>query len=289
MKIRKAVIPAAGFGTRFLPFTKELPKEMIPIIDTPTIDYIVDEAINAGIEEVILILSAHKKAIEKYFQTNQELEEFLIEHNKTNELNLVKKISNKVKVKVVIQDEQKGLGHAVLCAKELVNGEDFAVLLGDDVTVSEYPVIKQLIDAYTLTNSTVVGIQEVKLEDISKYGSIKYNDKVNENIFKVESMVEKPKPEAAPSALAVLGRYVLTNKIFELLEKQTAGVGGEIQLTDAINNLTQYENVYGCKFTGKRFDVGNPLGYLEATVDFAMSRNDTKNKMKEIIKKYSNV
>lgn len=289
MKIRKAVIPAAGFGTRFLPFTKELPKEMIPIIDTPTIDYIVDEAINAGIEEVILILSNHKKSIEKYFQTNQDLEDFLIKNNKINELNLVKRISNKVKVKVVIQDEQKGLGHAVLCAKELVNGEDFAVLLGDDVTVSEYPVIKQLIDAYDLTNSTVVGIQEVSLEDISKYGSIKYNSKINDNIFKVESMVEKPKPEVAPSTLAVLGRYVLTNKIFEFLEKQTAGVGGEIQLTDAINNLAQYESVYGCKFSGKRFDVGNPLGYLEATVDFAMSRIDTIDKMKEIIKKYSDV
>lgn len=286
MLIKKAVIPAAGFGTRFLPYTKEVPKELIPIIDKPAIEYVVDEAVASGIEEVILVLSDHKETVQKYFQSNVELEEFLISNNKIEELDLVRKVANKVKIKVAIQSVQLGLGHAVLAARELVGDDDFAVLLGDDITVCDKPVIKQLIDVYEKTNSTVVAIREVQTEDISKYGSIRFLCKDDENTFKIDYMVEKPNPKYAPSNLAVLGRYVLKNKIFDVLEVQTPGIGGEIQLTDAINNLIKYQDVYGYKFEGKRFDVGNPIGYLETIVDFALNREDTKEQFKKILKKY---
>ena len=286
MQIKKAVIPAAGFGTRFLPFTKEVPKELIPIIDKPAIEIIVDEALSSGIEEIILVLSSHKKLVRKYFETNDELESFLEKNGKTEELELVRSISRKAKIKVAIQDEQKGLGHAVLCAKEYIGCDDFAVLLGDDITVCDKPVIKQLIDVYNKTQSTVVALREVSTEDIKKYGSVKYDYKLDDETFKIDYMVEKPNPAHAPSNIAVLGRYVLTNKIFDVLKDQTPGIGNEIQLTDAINNLISHQDVYGYKFHGERFDVGTPIGYLEALVYYALNRDDVKDDFQNILKKY---
>lgn len=287
MKINKAVIPAAGFGTRFLPFSKEVPKELIPIIDKPAIHYVVEEAIQAGISEIILVLSEEKKIVQDYFKSNKRLEEFLKSKGKTHELELIQSISNKIKVKVAIQEEQKGLGHAVLCAKEHVGNDDFAVLLADDITTSDKPVIKQLIETYDKTSSTVVALREVETDEIKNYGSIKYDYKLDDKTFKIDYMVEKPDPMKAPSNLAVLGRYVLTNKIFDVLETQTPGIGGEIQLTDAINNLISHQEVYGYNFDGKRFDVGNPIGYLEAVVDYALNRDDIKEEFRNILKKHS--
>ena len=287
MKINKAVIPAAGFGTRFLPFSKEVPKELIPIIDKPAIHYVVEEAIQAGISEIILVLSEEKKIVQDYFKSNKRLEEFLKSKGKTQELELIQSISNKIKVKVAIQEEQKGLGHAVLCAKEHVGNDDFAVLLADDITTSDKPVIKQLIETYDKTSSTVVALREVETDEIKNYGSIKYDYKLDDKTFKIDYMVEKPDPMKAPSNLAVLGRYVLTNKIFDVLETQTPGIGGEIQLTDAINNLISHQEVYGYNFDGKRFDVGNPIGYLEAVVDYALNRDDIKEEFRNILKKHS--
>ena len=283
--IHKAVIPAAGFGTRFLPATKAIAKEMIPIIDKPTIEYIVREAMDAGIDEFLIIINEHKDSIKEHFGHNYALEEFLKEKNKKEELDIILELPNRIKVDYVIQYEQKGLGHAILQAKEWANGEDFAVLLGDDVVVNkDYPAIKQLCDYYNKVHSTIVGVQTVAKEKTKLYGIVAPSVVFKGNATKIHDFVEKPDPNEAPSRLAVLGRYVLTNKIFELLETQEKGKGGEIQLTDAIKRLIEFEDVYAYMFEGKRYDVGSKEGFVEATIDFALERDDLKDIIKEYIK-----
>lgn len=287
MKVRKAVIPAAGYGTRFLPATKSQPKEMLPIIDKPTIQWIVEEAVAAGIEEILIITNHQKAAIENHFDRSLELEYFLEKHHKDQELETIKSISSLANVYSVRQKEQKGLGHAILCAKAFVGNEPFAVLLGDDVVVNKYPAIKQLCDLFETTQSSIVGVQEVALEDVSKYGIVKplNNMDIKAKVSEVVDMIEKPKVSEAPSRMAVLGRYVLTPEIFSLLETQTPGSGGEIQLTDAIKRLIDLQKVYAYYFEGKRYDVGSKIGYLEATVDFALARPDLKDEFMEMLKK----
>ncbi len=283
-KVTKAVIPAAGFGTRFLPATKSQPKEMLPIIDKPTIQYIIEEAVASGITDILIITSPYKKSIEDHFDKSFELEQLLLNANKTEEYEMIKSIADIANVHYVRQKEAKGLGHAILCAKAFVGDEPFAVLLGDDIVVNEVneiPATKQLIMQYEKTNSSVVGVQEVKLEDVSKYGVVKPdNEKTNDkNLKKLIGMVEKPKPEEAPSRLAVLGRYILDPKIFPLLETQGKGKGNEIQLTDAIARLMEGEKVYSYNFSGKRYDVGDKFGFIQATIDFALNRDDLKEKV----------
>jgi UTP--glucose-1-phosphate uridylyltransferase len=285
MKIRKAVIPAAGYGTRFLPATKSQPKEMLPIIDKPTIQYIVEEAAKAGIEEILIITNSQKTSIENHFDRSWELEYFLVRKGKQDELRQIQQISEIANIHTVRQKEQKGLGHAIYCAKAFVGNEPFAVLLGDDVVDNTiYPAIKQLCDQYDKTQASIVGVQEVVYEDLSKYGIVALADGMNNGIGKLVDMVEKPDPSQAPSHYGVLGRYVLTPKIFEILETQKEGHGGEIQLTDAIRGLLAYEDVYAYEFQGKRYDVGSKIGYLEAIIDFALQRDDIKEDVKTLLK-----
>lgn len=287
MKVRKAVIPAAGYGTRFLPATKSQPKEMLPIIDKPTIQFIVEEAVAAGIDEILIITNHQKASIENHFDRSLELEYFLEKGQKYVELALVKNISSLANIYAVRQKEQKGLGHAILCAKSFIGNEPFAILLGDDIVVSDVPAIKQLCDAYEKLDASIVGVQEVPMEDVVKYGIV---DPINKTInigdtSALISMVEKPKQENAPSRYGVLGRYVLTADIFPLLETQTPGSGGEIQLTDAIKRLNEIQKVYAFHFEGRRYDVGNKVGYLEATVDFALARDDLRAEFIKILEK----
>lgn len=285
MKIRKAVIPAAGYGTRFLPATKSQPKEMLPIIDKPTIQYIVEEAVAAGIEEILIITNSQKTSIENHFDRSWELEYFLVRKGKTQELEQIQHISEIANIHTVRQKEQKGLGHAIYCAKAFVGNEPFAVLLGDDVVDHDtYPAIKQLCDQYEALESSIVGVQEVPYEDLNKYGIVELEKSLKDHVGKLVGMVEKPDSSVAPSHFAVLGRYVLTPRIFELLEHQAAGHGGEIQLTDAICGLVKYEGVYAYEFSGKRYDVGSKIGYLEAILDFALKRDDLKEEVKVLLK-----
>jgi len=288
MKVKKAVIPAAGYGTRFLPATKSQPKEMLPIIDKPTIQWIVEEAIASGIEEILIITNHQKSSIENHFDRSLELEHFLESKNKLEELQLVRNISNLANIYSVRQKEQKGLGHAILCAKTFIGNEPFAILLGDDIVVNhQEPAIKQLCDLFMEVKSSVVGVQEVPKSDVSKYGIVKpINNINNKNRYsEISDMVEKPSLLEAPSQLAVLGRYVLTPEIFPLLETQAPGSGGEIQLTDAIKRLIATQKVYAFNFDGRRYDVGNKLGYLEATIDFALEREDLRDEFLEMLKK----
>lgn len=292
MKVRKAIIPAAGYGTRFLPATKSMPKEMLPIIDKPTIQYIVEEAVSSGIEEILIITNSQKSSIENHFDRSWELEGFLASRNKKEELELVKKVSNIANVYSVRQKEQRGLGHAILCAKAFVGDEPFAVLLGDDVVYNpDRPAIKQLIDYFDNVQASIVGVQEVEYDSLNKYGIItpkgELNNEGSNESCEISDMVEKPAPENAPSRFGVLGRYVLTPKIFELLETQQVGVGGEIQLTDAIKRLIAFEKVYAFKFEGRRYDVGSKIGFIEATIDFALQRDDLKDEVTNLLKKYN--
>lgn len=288
MKITKAVIPAAGFGTRFLPATKAVPKEMLPIIDKPTIQYIVREAIDAGIEDLLIITSRGKDALINHFDKAFELESLLERDGKTEMLNTVREVSDKINIYFIRQQEQKGLGHAVLCAKDFIGSEPFAVMLGDDVVLSEKPCIGQLIEQYEKYNATVLGVQKVGMEHVFKYG-IADCQRIEGRMYKVNGMVEKPKKEDAPSDIAVLGRYVITPGIFECLEKTPNGAGGEIQLTDALVTLSEKEAMYAYDFEGKRYDIGNKQGFLQATVDFALLRDDLRDEfaryLKETVKK----
>lgn len=293
-KVRKAVIPAAGYGTRFLPATKSMPKEMLPIIDKPTIQYIVEEAIASGIEEILIITNSQKSSIENHFDRSWELEGFLKSREKYEDLELVKNVSNIANIYSVRQKEQRGLGHAILCAKAFVGDEPFAVLLGDDIVHNpDFPATKQLIEFYDENQSSIVGVQKVEYSSLNKYGIIKPIGEFNEEdeikgYCEMSDMVEKPKPNDAPSRYAVLGRYILTPKIFELLENQQEGVGGEIQLTDAIKRLIEFEKVYAYEFKGKRYDVGTKIGFIEATIDFALKRDDLKKDVMDLItKKYN--
>lgn len=283
MKITKAVIPAAGFGTRFLPATKAVPKEMLPIIDKPTIQYIAEEAIRAGITDLLIIVSRGKDAIVNHFDKAYELESILERDNKQAMLDAVREVSSKLDVHFIRQQEQKGLGHAVLYAKKFVGNEPFAVMLGDDVVVSEQPCIGQLIEQFEKVNASVLGVQRVGFENVSKYGIVSA-EPVSDRLYKMTGMVEKPKREDAPTDMAVLGRYVITPGIFECLERTPRGAGGEIQLTDGLVMLGEKEDLYAYYFEGRRYDIGNKQGFLQATVDFALAREDLRDEFAQYLK-----
>jgi UTP--glucose-1-phosphate uridylyltransferase len=275
-RIRKAVIPAAGFGTRFLPATKATPKEMLPIVDKPTIQYIVEEALASGIEDILIISGHAKRAIEDHFDSTPILEENLKAKGKTELLKMVQEISE-INVHYIRQKHMRGLGDAILCARAFVDNEPFAVLLGDDVVYNpkpQPPALKQLMDMYTQTGATILGCQKVPKEKVSSYGIVAGEPTINEQLMKVSDMIEKPSVEEAPSQMAVLGRYIITPDVFEVLQNTKPGKGGEIQLTDALKVMAKRENVYAYNFTGKRYDVGDKLGFLKATVEFALRRDD---------------
>jgi len=267
-KVRKAIIPAAGLGTRFLPATKAMPKEMLPIVDKPTIQYIVEEAIASGIEDIIIVTGKGKRAIEDHFDHAFELEENLIRKEKFDLLEKVRE-SSKVEIHFIRQKEPLGLGHAVLCAKKFIGDEPFAVLLGDDIVQAETPCLKQLINQYDATGASVIGVQQVPDNETNRYGIIAPLER-DGRLYKVDNFVEKPALGTAPSNLAIMGRYILTPEIFNFLEKQGAGAGGEIQLTDAIEQLNQIQRVFAYDFEGKRYDVGEKIGFVKTTVEFAL-------------------
>ncbi len=273
MKITKAVIPAAGLGTRFLPATKAVPKEMLPIVDTPTLQYIIEEAAASGIEDILIITGRGKRSIEDHFDKSYELETELARTGKTEYLENLEYISSLANIHYVRQKQALGLGHAILCAKSFVGNEPFAVLLGDDIVCAKRPCLRQMMDVFEKYQGSVLGVQEVALEDVSKYGIIQTED-VEKDIYRVRGMVEKPDPKDAPSNIAVLGRYIITPEIFELLENTKPGKGGEIQLTDALCELAQKQAMYCYNFDGKRYDVGSKIGFLQATVEYALKRED---------------
>lgn len=287
-QVKKAIIPAAGMGTRFLPATKAQPKEMLPIVDKPTIQYIIEEAVASGIEEILIVTSGTKRSIEDHFDTSYELEDTLAKKGKTEMLEMVKGISNMVNIHYIRQKEALGLGHAVLQAKAFVQDEPFAVLLGDDVVVNHEgePALKQLINAFNEKQASVLGVQTVGINDVDKYGIVAPSKTVpvEGRLAKLSDMVEKPKQEDAPSQLAVLGRYVLTPQIFELLATQTPGAGNEIQLTDAIKRLTERQAVYAYDFEGQRYDLGDKFGFVKATIDFALEREELREDVLEYLK-----
>lgn len=281
-KVTKAIIPAAGLGTRFLPATKAMPKEMLPIIDKPTIQYIIEEAIESGIEDIIIVTGKGKRAIEDHFDNNFELEDSLIRKGKFDLLEKVQKTSQ-VDIHYIRQKEPKGLGHAVWCARKFIGNEPFAVLLGDDIVQSKKPCLKQLIEQYENTKSSVIGVQQVPSEHTSRYGII---DPLvaDGRLFRVNNFVEKPRAGTEPSNLAIMGRYILTPEIFSFLEKQEIGAGGEIQLTDAIQKLNQVQDVYAYDFEGKRYDVGEMMGFIRTTVEFALENEIYGNQVEEMMK-----
>lgn len=287
-RVKKAIIPAAGLGTRFLPATKALAKEMLPIVDTPTIQYIIQEAVDSGIEEILIITNSNKHAMENHFDKSYELETRLKESGKMEQVKMIQDIADMANIYYIRQKEPKGLGHAVLCAKSFIGEEPFAILLGDDVVVNKggKPALQQLIDTYEETEASVVGVQTVPKEDVCKYGIVSPSKSHPQKgrLVKLADMVEKPKVEEAPSQLAVLGRYVLTSKIFELLETQDKGAGGEIQLTDAIERLMDMQAVYAYDFEGIRYDVGDKFGFVKATIDFALERDDLRDKVSAYLK-----
>ncbi len=284
MKIRKAVIPAAGLGTRFLPATKAQPKEMLPIVDKPTIQYIVEEAISAGIESILIITGRGKRNIEDHFDKSYELESELKRKGNTSLLSMVEDISHLVNVFYVRQKEAKGLGHAIGCAQSFVGNEPFAVLLGDDVVHSEVPAIGQLMKVYEACGSSVLGVQRVPKSEVDKYGIINpVNGTYDGRLHKTAGLVEKPAVADAPSDLAILGRYIITPDIFHILNKQQPGKNGEIQLTDALNTLGTMQDIYAFEFEGKRYDVGDKLGFLKATVEFALRRDDLKDSFSDYL------
>ena len=276
MKIKKAIIPAAGLGTRFLPATKAQPKEMLPIVDKPTLQYIIEEAIESGIEEILIITGRNKKSIEDHFDRSVELELELEKSGKYEMLEMVKNISNMINIYFVRQKEPKGLGHAILCAKTFIGDEPFAVLLGDDIVYNpEKPCLKQLMECYEKYESSVLGVQTVPKDKVNKYGIVD-SEIINERVSKVKGLVEKPSIEEAPTNMAILGRYIITPKIFEILEKTEPGKGNEIQLTDALLKLIEEEDIYAYDFEGRRYDVGDKLGFLEATVEYALRKPEIR-------------
>lgn len=273
MKIKKAIIPAAGLGTRFLPATKAQPKEMLPIVDKPTIQYIVEEAVASGIEDIIIVTGRTKKAIEDHFDKSVELEMELEKKNNEELLKIAREISQIANIYYIRQKEPKGLGHAVLTAKTFVGDEPFAVLLGDDVIASEVPALKQMMDMYNKYQGSILGVQTVDWSQVNKYGIVA-GKQIEDRIYTVEDMVEKPSREHAPSNVAALGRYILTPEIFPYLEKQEEGAGGEIQLTDALCKLAKEQPMFAYDFIGRRYDVGSKMGFLQATVEFALEREE---------------
>ncbi len=272
MKISKAVIPAAGLGTRFLPATKALPKEMLPIVDKPTIQYVIEEAVHAGIEDILIITGRNKRAIEDHFDRSIELELLLSKKGKDDDLKAIREISSLANIFYIRQKEPLGLGHAVNCARKFVGNEPFAVLLGDDVITGDRPVIGQLIDVYLEKDASVLGVKNVGYENVHKYGIVN-SDCFRGNPVKVKELTEKPLRDKAKSDLAVLGRYIIKSDIFNILDHTRPGTGGEIQLTDALNVLAGNQDVWAYTFEGRRYDVGDRIGFLEATIEFALKRD----------------
>lgn len=282
MKVRKAIIPAAGLGTRFLPATKAQPKEMLPIVDKPTIQYIIEEAVASGIEEILIITGRNKKCIEDHFDKSVELEMELKKNGKEDLLEMVRGISDMVDIHYIRQKEPKGLGHAILCARAFVGNEPFAVLLGDDVVDSEVPCLKQLMDCYKEYKTSILGVQTVNQEDVNKYGIVD-GIHIEDRVYKVKKLVEKPAVEEAPSNVAILGRYIITPQIFDILQNTKPGKGNEIQLTDALQTLIENEAMYAYNFEGRRYDVGDKLGFLQATVEFALKREELRDQFIEYL------
>lgn len=283
-KIRKAIIPAAGLGTRFLPATKAQPKEMLPIVDKPTIQYIIEEAVASGIEEILIITGRNKKCIEDHFDKSVELEMELEKNNKNDLLELVRNISDMVDIHYIRQKEPRGLGNAIRCAKTFVGDEPFAILLGDDVVYNpEKPCLKQLIDCYDEYKTTILGVQTVSENDVYKYGIVE-GIVVEDRVCKVKGLVEKPSVEEAPSNTAILGRYIVTPRIFDILDNTKPGKGNEIQLTDALLSLMKEEAMYAYNFEGRRYDVGDKLGFLQATVEYALRKPELKDDFIQYLK-----
>ncbi|MBV9082495.1 MAG: UTP--glucose-1-phosphate uridylyltransferase GalU [Acidobacteriaceae bacterium] len=286
-KVRKAVFPAAGLGTRFLPATKAQPKEMLPVVDKPLIQYGVEEAMHSGIQNIIIVTGRGKSSIEDHFDVSFELEQLLESKGKTDMLSMVRGISDMIDVSYVRQKEALGLGHAVLRSKELVGHEPFAVILSDDIIASETPCVRQLLDIYEFYGASVLALMEVPREQISAYGVVDaepVGDNGSENrLFRIRNMVEKPKAADAPSNLAIIGRYILTPEIFDCIERIGPGSGGEIQLTDALKYMLRSRPIYGLRFEGKRYDAGDKLGFLKATVEFALARHDLGEPFREYL------
>ncbi|WP_010233808.1 UTP--glucose-1-phosphate uridylyltransferase GalU [Clostridium arbusti] len=286
-KIRKAVIPAAGLGTRFLPATKAQPKEMLPIVDKPTIQYIIEEAVASGIEEILIITGRNKRSIEDHFDKSVELELELESHNKKELLKIVKDVTNLANIHFIRQKEPRGLGHAIHCAKSFVGDEPFAVMLGDDVVDAEIPCLKQLINCYDEYKTSILGVQRVEKSQVSKYGIVK-NLNIEKGVYKVKDLIEKPSVQESPSNIAILGRYILMPDIFDVLEKTKPGKGDEIQLTDALKNLLGHQAIYAYEFKGRRYDVGDKFGYLQATVEMALKREDLREPFMKYLIELSN-
>lgn len=283
-KIRKAIIPAAGLGTRFLPATKAQPKEMLTIVDKPTIQYIIEECVASGIEEILIITGRNKKSIEDHFDRSIELEMELEKAGKQDMLHMVRDISDMINIHYIRQKEPRGLGHAIHCAKTFVGDEPFAVLLGDDIVYNpKKPCLKQLMDCYNKYGRSILGVQTVDKAAVNKYGIVSGNS-IEDRVYKVEGLVEKPSIEEAPSNIAILGRYIITPRIFEILEETKPGKGGEIQLTDALLRLLKEENMYAYDFEGKRYDAGDKLGFLQATVEYALRKPELKDGFMEYLK-----
>jgi len=280
--IQKAIIPAAGWGTRFLPATKAQPKEMLPIVDKPAIQFIVEEAVNAGFEDILIITSKNKRAIEDHFDRSLELESILRQKDNKELLNIVESTTRLADIHYIRQKEQLGLGHAVYCARKFIGQAPFAVLLGDDIIVNNPSCLEQLLAVYTEVDSTVIAVQEVPLEETNRYGIIEPLE-IDGRLIQVKDLLEKPQPEKAPSNLAVIGRYILVPEIFPLLAEVKPGAGGEIQLTDALRLLARRSRVYAYRFQGKRYDTGDKLGFLQATVEFALARPDLAGPFREYL------
>lgn len=282
MKVRKAVIPAAGLGTRFLPATKAMAKEMLPIVDKPTIQFIVEEALKSGIEDILIVTGKAKRPIEDHFDANIELETNLREKGKNDLLKLVEETTD-VNLHFIRQSHPKGLGHAVLQAKAFVGNEPFLVMLGDDLMEDKVPLSKQLMDDYQRTHASTIAVMEVAEEDTSKYGIINPGNQVVDGLYNVQNFVEKPKPSEAPSNLAIIGRYLLTPEIFDILEKQKPGAGNEIQLTDAIDTLNQTQRVFAREFKGTRYDVGDKFGFLQTSIQYGLTHPEVQEPLRQYI------
>jgi UTP--glucose-1-phosphate uridylyltransferase len=283
MKLRKAVIPVAGLGTRFLPATKTVPKELLPIIDIPSIQYVVQEAVDSGIQEIIFVTGRGKDAIEDHFDEAPELEQILAERGQTDTIEMLRRIVGMTEVVSVRQKKPLGLGHAVLCARDLVGDEPFAVMLADDLIDNDIPCMRQLLEIFEEKQESVVALMEVPRDDVHRYGVIKGNE-IKKRLYQVEATVEKPPASQAPSRMAIIGRYILRPEIFAILEKLPAGKGGEIQLTDGLAQLVRERKVFGCEFEGDRYDIGDKFGFVRATVAYALKRPDLKERVLDYLR-----
>lgn len=281
--IKKAVIPAAGLGTRFLPATKAQPKEMLPIVDKPTIQYIVEEAVHSGIEQIIIVTGRNKRAIEDHFDKSIELELLLHRTEKFEMLEVVEQISNLADIHYVRQKEPLGLGHAILCAKKFMGNDPFAVLLGDDIIDSKKPALRQMIDKFNQVETSILGCHEVPISEVVKYGIVHYDER-KDDLFKIKHLVEKPSIETAPSTQAIVGRYILTPAIFSMLENVAPDSKGEIQLTDALDQLLKKETIYSYLIEGNRYDVGDKFGFLQASIEFSLKRPELKEKLEAFLR-----